>query len=304
MSIKSKVVKGLRKPHLIPPEIHKNILRINKSYYKNRYSESFYPHGFSILDEDWDNLLILDACRYDIFSEVIELNGDLALRKSRGSKTPQFARGNFKNEKLYDTVYVSANGYIHRKRKKYNYEFHDFIYVDEREAFDGNYKTAETTNKYVLKANKRYPNKKLIAHYIQPHDPFFTEEGGELFKLPTGNPLRLRQHGYDKSQIAEAYKRNLIYVLSNIKELLEHLEGKTVITSDHGELLGERLSPIPIRGYEHPEYIYVDELINVPWFVCDYESRKEVITEQPRTDSKTVCDSRIKEDLEALGYLL
>jgi hypothetical protein len=36
----------------------------------------------------------------------------------------------------------------------------------------------------------------------------------------------------------EAYLDNLRYVLDNIEELLQNVDGKVVISADHGELFG------------------------------------------------------------------
>lgn len=42
-----------------------------------------------------------------------------------------------------------------------------------------------------------------------------------------------------QSEVREAYKSNLRYVLRKVDNFVENLEGKTVITADHGDLLGE-----------------------------------------------------------------
>ena len=55
-------------------------------------------NGFYIFDELWDNLIILDACRYDTFKEVFttrKITGNLELRISRGAHTTSFLRENF-----------------------------------------------------------------------------------------------------------------------------------------------------------------------------------------------------------------
>jgi hypothetical protein len=61
-----------------------------------------------------------------------------------------------------------------------------------------------------------------------------------------------------------AYKENLRHVLKNVEDLLEIINGKTVITSDHGNLIGDRLSPIPVRGYGHPSGLRAPELVKDP----------------------------------------
>ena len=65
-----------------------------------------------ILDEDWDNLIILDACRYDFFKEEIEkrqIDGYLKKVISRGSHTLNFLKENFTEDYYNDIVYITAN---------------------------------------------------------------------------------------------------------------------------------------------------------------------------------------------------
>jgi len=42
--------------------------------------------------------------------------------------------------------------------------------------------------------------------------------------------------------IGEHYERNLRLVLEEVERLVQHLEGKIVVTSDHGEGLGKEAS--------------------------------------------------------------
>lgn len=67
--------------------------------------------GVRIMDEEWDVLIILDACRYDLFESVAasSLPGTSQSRRSQGSSTPEFLRGNFEGEEYHDAVYVTAN---------------------------------------------------------------------------------------------------------------------------------------------------------------------------------------------------
>ncbi len=59
-------------------------------------------NSFYIFSEPWDNLIILDACRYDVFEEVFKkrnMKGKLEYRISRGSWTVEFLLENFGDEK-------------------------------------------------------------------------------------------------------------------------------------------------------------------------------------------------------------
>ena len=64
------------------------------------------------LESDWDYCLVLDACRYDVFSEVYDeyLDGTLEKRRSVGSSTPEWAYRTFTDE--HDIAYFSSNPFI------------------------------------------------------------------------------------------------------------------------------------------------------------------------------------------------
>lgn len=42
----------------------------NRRYNHWKNGQNYNADGFHIFDEDWDNLIVLDACRFDAFSRV------------------------------------------------------------------------------------------------------------------------------------------------------------------------------------------------------------------------------------------
>jgi hypothetical protein len=65
------------------------------------------------MQESWDYLIILDACRYDCFEEVWEnyFKGSLEKRIAAGSSTKEWRDRSFPG--CYDDVlYVSANPFV------------------------------------------------------------------------------------------------------------------------------------------------------------------------------------------------
>ncbi|ELZ23103.1 hypothetical protein C475_15679, partial [Halosimplex carlsbadense 2-9-1] len=90
-----------------------------------------------------------------------------------------------------------------------------------------------------------------------------------------------------------------------VKELLGELSGKTVVTSDHGNMLGERARPIPIREWGHPDGVYTPELVTVPWLEYESGPRREVVAEAPVDETESgdaVEDDVVAERLRNLGY--
>ena len=58
-----------------------------------------YGPGIDVMDQDWDNLIILDACRYDYFKKQIEIEGELEPVTSKGAHSSEFIQKNFFGEK-------------------------------------------------------------------------------------------------------------------------------------------------------------------------------------------------------------
>ena len=156
---------------------------------------------------------------------------------------------------------------------------------------------------------------------MQPHFPFIDEEtrraigehDGILSRdLFFGKEATHRQKVWtllqagkiDKTALWKAYKKNLSLALESIKNLLPELKGKTTISSDHANLFGEWLLPIPLKEYGHPGGVYKKSLIKVPWFIIEGKERKTIKGEKStKKKLKTVEEEAIKEKLKALGYL-
>ncbi|MFB6225475.1 MAG: hypothetical protein ABEI13_03395, partial [Candidatus Paceibacteria bacterium] len=60
-------------------------------------------------DADWDNLIILDGCRYDLITQHDFDNASVGYRISEASHTTEFVKKNIKKSLLDDVVWVSAN---------------------------------------------------------------------------------------------------------------------------------------------------------------------------------------------------
>ncbi|MCD2204875.1 hypothetical protein [Halobacterium sp. KA-6] len=282
---------------------------LNRLYHTRFYTRQYNPHGMDVISEDWDNLVILDACRYDMFESKSDLEGNLQRRTSRGSTTVEFLNGNFGRQELNDTVYVTANPQLYYNNKSVDTNFHAEVNVWAENGWDKDYGTVrpETVTEYALEAEQKYPRKRLIVHYVQPHYPFIAgdiETGTGDFdgeSLNIWEKLTKNGNKIDEERVIDSYHSNLSAVLPDVKKLCSDLNGKTVVTSDHGNLLGERSSPIPVTEWGHPRGTYVESLTTVPWLVMNATERKEVISETsgPR---KTIERSVVNKRLEDLGY--
>lgn len=290
----SLVVEAIKNPELLA-------LGLDKIFYNLRKGSAFNRDGIEVTEEDWDTLILLDACRYDIYQALSPFDGEIQTRESRGSNSHQFVRGNFMGKKLHDLVVVSGNQWYLQLEEELDCEFHAYYDV-ERDAADGLVPSASAMNSAVRRAREAHPNKRLLIHYMQPHHPFVTNDVGNLKLRTTSLYEAVRQHDLDVAELRSAYRDNLEYVLEYVKPLVEDLDGKTIISSDHGELLGERLKPVPVRWFGHPGGIYSDLLVTVPWHVVKDGERRTVISEQPDRYIHESSSRSIEANLKALGY--
>lgn len=277
--------------------------RLNRTYHTRFNTYEYNPQGINIFEEDWDNLIILDACRYDHFREY-DLPGSLEHRYSRGSSTKEFLTANFKNKHLYDVVYISANAWFPRLKNEINAEIHEFVNLQQAKYQDEQLgvELPETVTEQAICTAEQYPNKRLIVHYIQPHYPYIGPIGREHIPPKTNMLKAIVDADASPELIQTVYQENLDRVMAEMEHLLDKLHGKTVITADHGELLGERSFPLPYREYGHPKGTYTEKLVKVPWHIYDSESRKELISEEPTGDRDDIDEELINERLQNLGY--
>jgi len=296
------------------------LFTLNLLYYKLK-REVGLTDGVDVVAEDWDNLVILDACRFDAFAQVVgefDLPGRLEARRSKAPYTRQFIRQSFGGRDLHDTVYVTANPQLHKVEGMdddgIDADFHAVVHTFLDENVEGidtdevGYRPRPTTE-LAKRANEEYPDKRLIVHYLPPHWPFVGETGERLFDGVDDAPwedLIAGRATVSKPDLWEAYLENLRIGLEHVEELFAELDGKTVVTADHGQLLGDRTKPFPVEGYGHPG-VHVDALVTVPWFVCDHETRKRVVAETPDESPREAYDSataerKVEQTLRDLGY--
>ncbi|WP_435078886.1 hypothetical protein [Halococcus sp. AFM35] len=264
------------------------------------------------MKEDWDNLVILDACRFDMFDEQNPIPGNLQQRRSLGSDSWEFLQKNFAGGTFHNTVYVTANPYATRLPEG---TFHAVVDLLDDE-WDPEQRTVlpETVVAAAREAFEHYPDKRLIIHFMQPHYPFIGAAGDRLehtgLARPDGDERAdnkrhiwgsLRHGRARKEDVTDAYRENLNIVLPHVETLLESLSGKSVVSADHGNLLGERTSPLPVRGYGHPRGLNSTPLRTVPWLVVEGTDRRSVVAEPP-VETAGPSERVVEQRLEALGY--
>lgn len=288
--------------------------KINRMYHSRGGISPHNPAGTRWLDEDWDVLTILDACRYDTFKRVHDLPGKLQSTESIGSSTAPVFRENLDQTRLHDTVFVSAHPTVYNgqrdqlvQREPIRVQFHDQIDVWKDSGWNEKAQTVlpEKMEEYVMDAAKTYRRKRLIIHFLQPHCPFVGEVGRKHYnpeKRDFWGEVMLGQT--DKNYLKEGYRENLKTVLPTIRRILNEIEGKHVVTADHGQFLGERARPVPNEEWGHPRGIHTQPVIEVPWLTYQNNNRREIQAESPvNNEAVEVKNEIIRERLSHLGYV-
>lgn len=301
---------GIKKPQV-------GLRELNRLYWDRLGRRSYNPEGVDVFEEDWDNLVILDGCRYDMFADVVtdyDVEGELESRISRGSATMEFLKGNFDGKTLHDVVYVTASTMLYQGevfKDAIDVELHDTIDVWSRGIDYGEDGVPPSAvARCTREAAEAYPEKRLLVHFVQPHAPYIGPKGREEFPDFRPNPLSERFRGVidtPTETLEEVYDENLRLALDELEDLLPELPGRTVVTADHGMLIGERERPIPIRSFGHPGRLYVEEMVKVPWYVVEGDTRKRIVPEPPESSYEKKrdeeLDERAREHLAQMGYL-
>lgn len=218
-----------------------------------------------LFDRDFDNLIIIDACRHDLFEEV---EGKTDYRYSRGSNSQDFIRENFSEGDFSDFVVITGNLFFEEDlfeettgRKLYDV-FHE-VFKTFVTKWDEEEKTVKPDSiiEDLKVAQKLFPDKRKIVWFMQPHHPFIEsdiQDTGMELGLDDKVWDRAKRREINEQELWKAYKDNLEYVLPHVDKASEILEGEDLLTSDHGNLVGKN------GLYGHPERLNLKDLRKVP----------------------------------------
>jgi hypothetical protein len=263
-----------------------------------------------IYDEEWDVLVVLDACRVDALRAVageypFVAPEEIGVFRSAASCSRRWMARNFNaeyREEMARTVHVTANPFSDS-----HLDASDFLALDEvwTYAWDderGTVPARSVTDRAITVARDRAPER-LVVHYMQPHFPSVPEPLGGGIDIETfgrgWNSIwdRLEDGEIDAEAVRRSYVANLRYVLDDIGLLLESVDAdRVVISADHGNAFGEW------GYYGHPPGIPIGVLREVPWVVT---SARDTSGYAPSTEAvgQEVDGEAIEDRLKHLGYL-
>lgn len=223
----------------------------------------------NVFERDWQNLLILDGCRHDLYEEV---NGPTQSRISVASNTKGYIRRIFSANTYDDVIYVTANPRFHASffqdvvGRKAADCFHDVhhLYLEE---WDNPYNVVppQAMADKFAEVRDSNPDKRIVLHFIQPHIPFLNspwfrelldENGVDRFTWDD-----CENGTIDREQAWQAYRENLEWAMDAVEGVKSAAGQRTVVTSDHGNLVGEA------GLYGHYQGYSAGVLRRVPWQV-------------------------------------
>ena len=149
----------------------------------------------NVLEEDWDYLIVLDACRFDTFEKVYRdyFTGNLEKRESVASSTPEWASKVFEGEN--EITYFSSNPFINDVGLPLNeiewgsscgYEWNATEHISNiidvwHEGWDDDLGTVtpEKMNKVFRDhMNEVEESDRTVIQYMQPHATYRTKGRG------------------------------------------------------------------------------------------------------------------------------
>jgi len=228
-------------------------------------------------------LIILDACRYDFFMKLAPkfFKGEVQVAISEGAFLPNWIPLLLKSLCKYGStrIYRATSSW-----KPHNLKLMDFLVKGEDclelvELEPNELKFLGVVSPWEVNAivETEGLTKRTVVWYMQPHFPWLRYPNMSLKLLPevivyefvpaTLVKKRINKKGINRNMLTKFYVSNLLLVLEATRALLNTLnerykifdEYKIVITSDHGELLGEYGLFFHSPGYKLPQ------LIKIPW---------------------------------------
>lgn len=229
--------------------------------------------GKPIYEQDWDLLVVLDACRFDALQHV---DSDYAFlstvgsTESVGSYSLAWLEQNFTEkyaDEMAQTAMITGNPFTETALSAAQFGRFEEVWRHTWDEDVGTIRPRPLTDTAISVARDDDPDR-MIVHYMQPHDPFTThpelQQGRSASEWADATDksvwMRVQAGELPVERARDAYYDELRMVLEDVELLLDNIDASTaVITADHGEAMGE--SGI----YGHAPGVAIDALRVVPW---------------------------------------
>lgn len=260
--------------------------------------------GRPVYEREWDVLVVLDACRYDMYRRLI---GQSEATLSVASTSTVWMNRTFDDryaDEIQATAYISANPYAHKLDEE-RFGLLDHVWKDHWDDELGTIPPEPVTDHGIASARTGEYDR-IILHYMQPHFPFVAEGPG-FGRLSRGgfglgdeesvNVWHMVENGdLDPRDVIDAYDANLEYVFESVEILLQNVDGTVAITADHGNALGEW------GMWGHRAYVPSLALRKVPWDIRQCTDAGTYDAKWVPSEAESHATDAVEERLQALGY--
>jgi hypothetical protein len=276
--------------------------------------------GERVWDREWDVLIILDACRYDLWQAVAPefefTDPNPEAMYSCASHSREWCEKHFTDkytDEMARTGLISANLFTCNTT-----DVNKWAHLDElwRQEFDE--EVGQTPPEAVRDAAIAFWRERrravhadqMIVWFMQPHIPFLKakwshgyeaairEDGTRAIKGKRTEWHQLRDGDLDHEAVWEAYSENLRLILRHVDRLRQNLEAEhVVVTADHGNAMGEGLM------YGHEPYVLSRAMKRVPWVPIPARDEETIMPSYRPPDREDLSDDEMEERLAALGYV-
>lgn len=252
---------------------------------------------------DWDVLVVLDACRYDILQQVTHWPVERC--RSPGSATGHWLE-ECKRSGVLEGSYI-ATGNVNYANWDVGATEVEHVWKDHWNNRLGNVlpgPVLDAANDFLEDSNRP-----AVAHILPPHAPYVAAVGDTWIPaFPDVDIWRRNPSRKDEDKLSPQVAMASGYVdmdraiagycasveatwnaiLPTISEWIKS-DLTVVVTADHGEAFGRWRD---WKLYGHPDHVHVRPLVEVPWVVFEQAT--------PITDNAA---EGVQAKLEALGYV-
>lgn len=260
-------------------------------------------YGMNHLEQDWEVLVLLDACRPDRLEAVGQEDAyswlpPVERRYSCASQSKEWVDktlATLPDEEAARLGIVSGNGFTAKRLD--GDRFHTMLDLAGRDEYwtPGLGLDARPVTDHAIQLWRSADRpERMIVWYMKPHTPLPNTDLPEEFYEDKNECDLARRGELPVETFARGHDQNIRTVLAEVEVLLENLDADSVVISaDHAELLGE------YGLYCHPAYVPLPALKRVPWVRT---TGTDTRSREPDLELPEFEASDLEDQLAALGY--
>lgn len=289
--------------------------------------------GQPVWEKDWDILVVLDACRVDLFQQACHHRDWLPPANSvesmwsLGTASPEWIGRTFNRrqygEEMASTAYLTLNPFSSKPGERaegapgHALPLHDSDFAMLDEVWKQQASTSDPIERWeprqlTDRAIRAWRDRdelgvdRMVVHYMQPHIPFRSRpewfdsrENLNVFGEPGRENRKdawkkVRDGEIDRGEFWTAYLDNLEWVLDDVELLRENATGEIALSADHGNAVGE------YGSWGHKVGTVIPEVRRVPWVVVSGRDSGAYTPNVVGEDSAEGVG--VDEQLASLGY--